>query len=238
MLYTHQIDCRSEMGWSGPTGNIGSLERLCSISLRACQLMNPLISAIYEQLLESLNNSSEDSIATVKSDNSAFTIADGLVQRLLIQVLYANVGFRDIVGEEDDDEKKEQDDSWFKVQGLDVPMNLRSLVECTKSDIESLAEEYFSTTSNEQGNKNNYYQHLTVFIDPVSREISLLLLVHLDDMNFTHRFPYRLMVLKNLVLVKDIILLFALDLRMRMANLWEGWYIVHYHCQTQRGWLE
>ena len=26
----------------------------------------------------------------------------------------------------------------------------------------------------------------------VSRELSLLLLVHLDDMNFTHRFPYRI----------------------------------------------
>ena len=26
----------------------------------------------------------------------------------------------------------------------------------------------------------------------VSRELSLLLLVHLNDINFTHRFPYRL----------------------------------------------
>ena len=29
----------------------------------------------------------------------------------------------------------------------------------------------------------------------VSRELSLLLLVHLCDINFTHRFPYRLLVL-------------------------------------------
>ena len=29
----------------------------------------------------------------------------------------------------------------------------------------------------------------TIFV--VSRKLSLLLLVHLDDMNFTHRFPYR-----------------------------------------------
>ena len=170
MLYTHKMDSRSEIEWSGPTGDIGSLERLCSISLRACQLMNPLISAIYEQLLESLNNSSEDdtygkssSVKKAKSDSSAFTIADGLVQRLLTEVLYANVGFRDIVGEEDEYGKKEPDcDSWFVVQGLDVPMNLRSLVECTKSDIESLAEEYLSTTSND-----NNYKHLTVFIDPI-----------------------------------------------------------------------
>ena len=28
-------------------------------------------------------------------------------------------------------------------------------------------------------------------IAAVSRELSLLLLVHLDDINFTHRFPYR-----------------------------------------------
>ena len=87
--------------WKGPTGTPGSLERLCSISLRACQLMNPLISAIYEQLISSNKND----MTTVKADNSAFTIADGLVQRLLIDELFAHINFRDIVGEEEDEEK-------------------------------------------------------------------------------------------------------------------------------------
>jgi len=161
--------------WSAPTGEYGSIERLCSISLRACQLLNPLISAIYEQLLESLKSSDSSSFSSTvqkeKKDNSAFTIADGLVQRLLIQVLYKSVSFKDIVGEEDetDGNKGEEDDSWYKVEGLDVPVDLRPLVDSTRSDIQSLAQEYLSTN----GDKN-CYEHLTVFIDPIdgTREFS------------------------------------------------------------------
>lgn len=157
--------------WSGPTGEYGSIERLCSVSLRACRLLNPLISAIYEQLLESLKGSTSSStVQKEKKDNSAFTIADGLVQRLLIQVLFESVSFRDIVGEEDEEDgnKGEDDASWYKVEGLDVPHDLRPLVDSTKSDIQSLAQEHLSN-----GNDKNYEQ-LTVFIDPIdgTREFS------------------------------------------------------------------
>ena len=48
-------------------------------------------------------------------------------------------------------------------------------------------------TDVEEGGET-YFNRLDLAIKPkrgVSRELSLLLLVHLDDMNFTHRFPYR-----------------------------------------------
>ena len=153
--------------WSGPTGSEGSIERLCSISLRACFLMNPLISAIYQQLLDSLNQS--NSISGVKKDNSAITIADGLVQKLLTDVLFSEVAFRDIVGEEGDDDN-DAEQSWFEVQGLSVPPILRPLVETTKDDIQKLAQEYLS----HNGDTNDIYQHITVFIDPIdgTREFS------------------------------------------------------------------
>lgn len=161
--------------WRGPTGESGSLERLCSISLRACQIMNPLISQIYQQLLVSLDegnaSSSEKggSVKKLKQDKSAFTIADGLVQRFLIEVLYSKISFLGIVGEEEDGNGEGlSDESWFHVEGLTIPEELRPLVVSTKDEIEALALEYLAPEP------NNDYQQLTVFIDPIdgTREFS------------------------------------------------------------------
>jgi hypothetical protein len=107
------------------TGDPGSLERLCTVTVRACQLMRPLISAIYDELGQPSTSSdlgggllpsdeggasSSSAAAAVvvvqkaKEDGSAFTIADGLVQRLLVDELFSRVPFRDVVGEEEEDE--------------------------------------------------------------------------------------------------------------------------------------
>ena len=44
----------------------------------------------------------------------------------------------------------------------------------------------------------------------VSRELSLLLLVHLDDINFTHRFPYRWgSKISSLISVKTIVMILS-----------------------------
>jgi len=173
-----------EPEWRGVTGTPGSLERLCSISLRACQLMNPLISAVYQQIVSSNQNegtsTEKSTMKKEKQDKSAFTIADGLVQRLLISVLFSHVAFRDIVGEEDEDhaEENEEDASgewWLQVQGLTVPKSLSPLVESTKADIQSLADEYLSPKSNDNTDSDKCsYQRLTVFIDPIdgTREFS------------------------------------------------------------------
>eukprot|EP00579_Thalassiosira_antarctica_P003464 CAMPEP_0201906484 /NCGR_PEP_ID=MMETSP0902-20130614/57046_1 /ASSEMBLY_ACC=CAM_ASM_000551 /TAXON_ID=420261 /ORGANISM="Thalassiosira antarctica, Strain CCMP982" /LENGTH=450 /DNA_ID=CAMNT_0048440623 /DNA_START=91 /DNA_END=1443 /DNA_ORIENTATION=- len=177
----------SDVDWLGPTGTPGSLERLCSISLRACQLMNPLIAAIYQQLVSSnqrdgKNAPEKSTVKKVKQDNSAFTIADGMVQRLLIKVLFSQIKFRDIVGEEEEehDEGKEKEDDntdewWSQVEGLTIPQELRPLVDSTRSELESLAGEYLSPDNNNSGELcNHYYERLTVFIDPIdgTREFS------------------------------------------------------------------
>ena len=177
--------------WEGPTGERDSLERLCSVSLRACEIMTPLVSGIYQQLLvlskpknysnttgtDNTRSDKKGLVQKVKQDNSAFTIADGMVQRLLINVLFSHALFRDIVGEEDDgddDDDVETDATsqewWYQVQGLSIPEDLQSLVDSTRVQIESLATEYLKN----ERDGHHPYQHLTVFIDPIdgTREFS------------------------------------------------------------------
>lgn len=127
----------------------GSLKLLCTTSLEACVILTPLITTIYNDL----------STAEVKTkqDNSAFTIADGLVQRL-IYVLFDSVNFRGIVGEEDvsTTTSSEEDESWDVIDGLPIPTTIIPLVHSTKSKIEALAT---SITGD--------YSQITVFVDPI-----------------------------------------------------------------------
>lgn len=154
-----QDDVESSSYSSGP------LETLCSISLRACDLMTPFITSIYEELILSpSNDGSDDIIKAVKKDNSAFTIADATVQRLLIKSLFSTVQFRDIVGEEeedDDDDDCESIEWWYQVQGLTVPQHLQPLLDSTRIQIETLAKDLSAS------NNNDVYQLLTIFIDPI-----------------------------------------------------------------------
>jgi len=165
------------------TGQAGSLERLCSISLQACQLLQPLIAAIYTKLgtpgsvgdnssagsEEERDNNNCNVISKAKADESAFTIADGLVQYLLIHVLYAHVKFRDIVGEEEEEEEEEHEDNvnnnsnnseQILLHGLSIPADLEQILQSTKQSIELLSQQYFSSSS-------NHYKEYTIFIDPI-----------------------------------------------------------------------
>jgi len=148
--------------------NSGPLETLCSISLRACDLMTPLITSIYDELILSASSSGSDDVKKVKGDNSAFTIADGTVQRLLIKCLFSNVKFRDVVGEEEEEEGEGEEDDiiddnwWYQVQGLTIPKHIQPLVDSTRLEIESLAKLLLVSNSN-----HAYYEKLTVFIDPI-----------------------------------------------------------------------
>ncbi|KAL3783962.1 hypothetical protein HJC23_013342 [Cyclotella cryptica] len=154
---------RDTIGNEWLSGESGSLERLCTISLQACMLMNPLISEIYNELVSTDN---ECSVKTVKQDNSAFTIADGLVQRMFVDILFSNAAFRDIVGEEDAAAVDQgEETTWDHVQGLVIPQELRPLVETTKENIRALAKSLDNTKS---------YQDITIFIDPIdgTREFS------------------------------------------------------------------
>ena len=109
--------------------------------------MTPLISTIYNDL-------SKSEVKT-KQDNSAFTIADGLVQRLLY-VLFASVQFRGIVGEEDTICSSAGEGSWDQVDGLTIPKHILPIVQFAKSKIEALS-------SSLRGD----YSKISVFIDPI-----------------------------------------------------------------------
>ncbi|KAL7468450.1 hypothetical protein ACHAXS_008675 [Conticribra weissflogii] len=187
------------------TGNNGSLQRLCSVSLCACQVLTPLIQVIYQELLSSLSSSSDttrgltattkstNSVKKVKQDNSAFTIADGLVQRLLVEELFfGGELFRDIVGEEEDehmidsDEINGNENNYYQIQGLNVSNHLHHLIDETRHRIRSLAEErllsFDEMTENAKGDDKirgnqhpgTFYKQLTIFIDPIdgTREFS------------------------------------------------------------------
>ena len=172
------------------TGQAGSLERLCSTSLQACQLLQPLIAAIYTKLgtpgsvsdnssagseeeqdnnNNNNNNNNSNVISKAKADESAFTIADGLVQYLLIHVLYAHVKFRDVVGEEEEEEEEHEDNvnnnsnnsEQILLHGLSIPADLEPILQSTKQSIELLSQQYFSSSS------SNYYMEYTIFIDPI-----------------------------------------------------------------------
>eukprot|EP00986_Skeletonema_menzelii_P007023 scaffold2677_cov141-Skeletonema_menzelii.AAC.8 len=149
--------------------NSGPLEKLCYTSLRACELMTPLIESIYDELILSPSSSSgSGGVQKVKKDNSAFTIADGTVQRLLIKSLFANMEFRDIVGEEDEGEEEKNEIDWYQVEGLTIPRHIQPLVDSTRIQIESLAKDFLVS------NNKACYSKLTIFIDPIdgTREFS------------------------------------------------------------------
>lgn len=143
------------------SGERGSLEHLCTVSLEACERLTPLISSIYRQILDG-----EDGLKKSKTDQSSFTIADGLTQRLIVDSLYSQVAFRGIVGEEEDtaDDDEGGDGGWYRVQGLEVPDDLRPLVDSTRSKIASLSPALAADS----------YRNLTVFVDPIdgTREFS------------------------------------------------------------------
>ena len=67
---------------------------LCQVSIAACDLLAPLVKSFYHQI--------NSETAKLKADNSVFTIADGLVQHLLVNHLFAGGKFSAVVGEEDE----------------------------------------------------------------------------------------------------------------------------------------
>ena len=71
----------------------GSKAQLLAICKEACDEMAPMVRYFYDAM--------NGNIQQLKKDNSYFTIADGIVQYLLVQYLFKGGKFRDIVGEED-----------------------------------------------------------------------------------------------------------------------------------------
>ena len=132
-----------------------SLSTLCVVSRRACDVMTPVISSFYTAI--------NSNTSKLKADASVFTIADGIVQHLLINHLFAGSKFRDVVGEEDgclvNITKRP-----FTVDNLTVPEEFNEAIETVVTSINSLATEINSQD----------YKDITIFIDPIdgTREFS------------------------------------------------------------------
>ena len=151
-------------GGSAPSSEQGGpLETLCKATLEACEALTPTISSLYE----SINSSDSKKGAKTKADNSAFTIADGLVQHLLIEELLDGV-VGNIVGEEECVVNLNTEP--YTVDDLEIPAELIDLIEEAKSQVANAKKRHLGSRS-AQGDT---YQTLTAFLDPIdgTREFS------------------------------------------------------------------
>eukprot|EP00596_Hydrurales_sp_CCMP1899_P008664 CAMPEP_0119043524 /NCGR_PEP_ID=MMETSP1177-20130426/23055_1 /TAXON_ID=2985 /ORGANISM="Ochromonas sp, Strain CCMP1899" /LENGTH=365 /DNA_ID=CAMNT_0007011809 /DNA_START=166 /DNA_END=1263 /DNA_ORIENTATION=+ len=134
---------------------IKTLGPLCLVCKEACDVMAPMISTFYTAI--------NHETSKLKADKSVFTIADGIVQHVLINHLFAGQKFKEVVGEEDgcvvNIYKRP-----FTVDNLTVPEEFSESIENVLSSITKLAEKIGP----------ELYTDLSVFIDPIdgTREFS------------------------------------------------------------------
>ena len=128
---------------------------LCLVCKRACDLMVPMISSFYSAI--------NGQTSKLKADASVFTIADGIVQHLLINHLFSGSKFREVVGEEDDCIVNIYSLP-YTVDNLTVPAEFNEIIESVLKSVTKLADEI----------NPDYYKDLTIFIDPIdgTREFS------------------------------------------------------------------
>jgi len=131
------------------------LTHLCKVTTRACTILSPMVLAFYSSIT--------GETAKLKADASVFTIADGIVQNLLIEHLFCGGKFANIVGEEEGSTINLSTVP-YKVDDLTVPSEYEELINNTKFAVMELAKEIDASA----------YRDLTVFIDPIdgTREFS------------------------------------------------------------------
>lgn len=131
------------------------LSNLCKITTRACGALSPMVLAFYSAIT--------GETAKLKSDASVFTIADGIVQHLLVDHLFKGGKFASVVGEEEGSVINITV-APYKVDDLTVPEDFYGIIETARSNLAELSNEIHPTM----------YQDLTVFIDPIdgTREFS------------------------------------------------------------------
>jgi fructose-1,6-bisphosphatase/inositol monophosphatase family enzyme len=141
-----------------------SLSELCQITKEACDAVTPMLVAIYTKISTPQNEEKgpkgtayfEERTAKLKADATFFSIADGIVQHMFIDFLFAGDKFGAIVGEEDDT-KVNLVTRPYTVDDLVVPDEFNSLIESTLEKVKILAKRIDSEA----------YKQLTVFCDPI-----------------------------------------------------------------------
>jgi len=136
---------------SGTTSST-PLQDLCQISKEACDAVTPMLRAFYEKISDQRHGGS----SKLKSDATYFTIADGIVQHMFINHLFAGNKFAQIVGEEDESvinilEKP------YMVDDLVVPDEFNAIIATTLKEIDQIGTRIDS----------NLYKAMTVFVDPI-----------------------------------------------------------------------
>lgn len=101
--------------------------------------------------------------AKAKSDASIFTIADGMVQYLLVNHLFKGDKFAAIVGEEDENNVQIQS-SPYTVDDLVVPEHFNAIIDEAKAALNALSSQISESD----------YKDISIFIDPIdgTREFS------------------------------------------------------------------
>jgi 3'(2'), 5'-bisphosphate nucleotidase len=130
------------------------LTSLCTTCKAACDIMAPMVGTFYTAI--------NGETSKLKADASVFTIADGIVQHMLINHLFAGGKFKEIVGEEDCPVNLQTKP--YTVADLTVPEDFNETIENTLAAITSLAAQI----------SPDQYQDLSIFIDPIdgTREFS------------------------------------------------------------------
>lgn len=131
----------------------GRLTELCEITKEACDAVQPMLLELYSQIRVGTGDSST---AKFKSDATFFSIADGIVQHMFIEYLFAGDKFFDIVGEEDESKINIQVTP-YTVDELTVPEEFEELIDNTLEKVKEIASKIHPTQ----------YKDLTLFLDPI-----------------------------------------------------------------------
>lgn len=138
----------------GTTAGSGPLSDLVLVCQEALDVMCPMIRGFYHAIT--------GETAKLKADKSVFTIADGIVQHLLLEVLFKGDKFKAVVGEED--AKVNLVNRPYTVDELKVPCLFEDLIDRVRQQVGQLAAKIDS----------KLYQDYTAFVDPIdgTREFS------------------------------------------------------------------
>lgn len=149
------MSLRSTLGGGGALQMASDkpLTELCEITKEACEAVAPMLNELYSQI--KIGTGTSDT-AAFKSDATFFTIADGIVQHMFIEYLFAGDKFGNIVGEEDDSVVNILETP-YTVDALVVPEEFEQLVCTTLEKIKALSNRIDSEA----------YKHMTVFVDPI-----------------------------------------------------------------------